>query len=300
MKWEMEVDEIEAVLEKIWDLHDKLSDAIHSISRAHFLNSIKNLTRKSDEFYFHKKKKSADDDAENKGGSGFVFVKEFRVDEDEPAVQEAKSLYAIRTALENLEDQFESSKVHMGKNEADAACLTNTTVQTQQRAERDAAVARLEQSRILAMRLAEHQGKKYKVIEEAQALVGDVRDASRFVAPEHLRGSTPSPSGESFVPLKGKSPNALLNFFSSSFSFVSKSLRENHTVGILGNAALLAISMLAFAHLNQSGSKEKYTLDVPGMQDPPVFGRDTRKVSHTHGLFSGSRSTHLDVMLARG
>ncbi|KAL0340998.1 UNVERIFIED_CONTAM: Plastid division protein PDV1 [Sesamum radiatum] len=285
MKWEMEVDEIEAVLEKIWDLHDKLSDAIHSISRAHFLNSIKNLTRKSDEFYFHKKKKSADDDAENKGGSGFVFVKEFRVDEDEPAVQEAKSLYAIRTALENLEDQFEFFH----------------TVQTQQRAERDAAVARLEQSRIiLAMRLAEHQGKKYKVIEEAQALVGDVRDASRFVAPEHLRGSTPSPSGESFVPLKGKSPNALLNFFLSSFSFVSKSLKENHTVGILGNAALLAISMLAFAHLNQSGSKEKYTLDVPGMQDPPVFGRETRKVSHTHALFSGSRSTHLDVMLARG
>ncbi|KAL0403209.1 UNVERIFIED_CONTAM: Plastid division protein PDV1 [Sesamum radiatum] len=285
MKWEMEVDEIEAVLEKIWDLHDKLSDAIHSISRAHFLNSIKNLTRKTDEFYFHRKKKSADDDAENKGGSGFVFVKEFRVDEDEPAVQEAKSLYAIRTALENLEDQLEFFH----------------TVQTQQRAERDAAVARLEQSRIiLAMRLAEHQGKKYKVIEEAQALVGDVRDASRFVAPEHLRGSTPSPSGESFVPLKRKSPNALLNFFLSSFGFISKSLKENHTVGIIGNAALLAISMLAFAHLNQSGSKEKYTLDVPGMQDPPVFGRETRKVSHTHGLFSGSRSTHLDVMLARG
>ncbi|KAL2249047.1 plastid division protein PDV1 [Sesamum indicum] len=285
MKWEMEVDEIEAVLEKIWDLHDKLSDAIHSISRAHFLNSIKNLTRKSDEFYFHRKKKSADDDAVNKGGSGFVFAKEFRVDEDEPAVQEAKSLYAIRTALENLEDQLEFFH----------------TVQTQQRAERDAAVARLEQSRIiLAMRLAEHQGKKYKVIEEAQALVGDVRDASRFVAPEHLRGSTPSPSGESFVPLKGKSPNALLNFFLSSFSFVSKSLKENHTVGILGNAALLAISMLAFAHLNQSGSKEKYTLDVPGMHDASIFGRDNRKVSHTHGLFSGSCSTHLDVMLARG
>ncbi|KAK4436243.1 Plastid division protein PDV1 [Sesamum alatum] len=285
MKWEMEVDEIEAVLEKIWDLHDKLSDAIHSISRAHFLNSIKNPTRKSDGFYFHRKKKSSDDDAENKGGSGFVFVKEFRVDEDEPAVQEAKSLYAIRTALENLEDQLEFFH----------------TVQTQQRAERDAAIARLEQSRIiLAMRLAEHQGKKYKVIEEAQALVGDVRDASRFVAPEHLRGSTPSPSGESFVPLKGKSPNALLNFFLSSFSFVSKSLKENHTVGILGNAALLAISMLAFAHLNQAGSKDKYMLDIPGMQDPPIFGREARKVSHTHGLFSGSRSTHLDVMLARG
>lgn len=107
MKWEMEVDEIEAVLEKIWDLHDKLSDAIHSISRAHFLNSIKNPAQRPDEFGFNRKKKSADGDPENKSGSGFVFVKGFRVDDDDVAVLEAKSLYSIRTALENLEDQLE-------------------------------------------------------------------------------------------------------------------------------------------------------------------------------------------------
>lgn len=107
MKWEMEVDEIEAVLDKIWDLHDKLSDAIHSISRAHFLNSIKNPSRKPDEFCFHRKKKSTDDDPDNKNGPGFVFMKDFRVDDDDVAVLEAKSLYAIRTALENLEDQLE-------------------------------------------------------------------------------------------------------------------------------------------------------------------------------------------------
>ncbi|PIN13953.1 hypothetical protein CDL12_13426 [Handroanthus impetiginosus] len=270
MKWEMEVDEIETVLEKIWDLHDKLSDAIHSISRAHFLNSIKNPARKSDEFYFHRKKKSGDDDAENKTGHGFVFVKEFRVDEDDSAVQEAKSLYAIRTALENLEDQLEFFH----------------TVQTQQRAERDAAIAQLEQSRIiLAMRLAEHQGKKYKVIEEAQALVGDVQDASRFVASDHLYGSTPYPSGESFAPQKGKSPNPLVNFFLSSFTFVSKSLKLDHTIGIVGNAALLAISMLAFVHLNHTGCKENYTFD-----------QETRRISHSHD----DRLTRLDVTLARG
>ncbi|GKD97479.1 plastid division protein PDV1 [Tanacetum coccineum] len=46
------------------------------------------------------------------------------------------------------------------------------TVQTQQRAERDVAIARLEQSRIvLALRLADHHGKKYKVIKEARAFV---------------------------------------------------------------------------------------------------------------------------------
>lgn len=161
------------------------------------------------------------------------------------------------------------------------------TVQTQQKAERDAAVARLEQSRIiLAMRLAEHHGKKYKVIEEAQALVGDVRDASRFVASEHLYGSIPYPSGEKFVAQNGKRSNAVVNFLLSSYACVSKSLKLDHTVGIIGNAALLAISMIALLHLNQIG---------PTMQDPPTFGRESRKV---RGASSGDGQ--LDVMLARG
>lgn len=102
MKWEMEIDEVEAVLEKIWDLHDKLSDAIHSISRAHFLNSV-TAQRKSD------KKKLCVNEAisyENRGG--FVYMKDFRAaDDDNSAIQEAKSLNSIRTALENLEDQLE-------------------------------------------------------------------------------------------------------------------------------------------------------------------------------------------------
>lgn len=279
MTWEMEVDEIEAVLEKIWDLHDKLSDAIHSISRAHFLNSIKTRSGKPDEFYYHMKKKSADGDAENKGGQGFVFVKEFRVDDDEPAVQEAKSLYAIRTALENLEDQLEFFH----------------TVQTQQRSEKDSAIARLEQSRIiLSMRLAEHQGKKYKVIEEAQALVGDVRDASRFIEPGHLYRQRVHPSGNTFAPQKVKRPNPLVNFFLSSCNIVSRSLKLNHTVGILGNAALVAISMIAFVHLNQTGHKSNYSLNVSGIQD------SSRKDAHKHSQLSGSSSAQLDVMLARG
>lgn len=103
MKWEMEIDEIEAVLEKIWDLHDKLSDAIHSITRTHFLNSV-TVPRKS-----AKKKLYANDaDADDNRGGGFVFVKEFRADHDDnSAIQEAKSLNAIRTALENLEDQLD-------------------------------------------------------------------------------------------------------------------------------------------------------------------------------------------------
>lgn len=97
MKWEMEIEEIEAVLEKLCDLHDKLSDAIHSISRAHFLNSVK-APKKSD-------KKNVVSDEKT---GGYVFYKDFRVEQDDDsAIQEAKSLNVIRTALENLEDQLE-------------------------------------------------------------------------------------------------------------------------------------------------------------------------------------------------
>ncbi|XP_059304678.1 plastid division protein PDV1 [Lycium ferocissimum] len=270
MKWEMEVYEIEAVLEKIWDLHDKLSDAIHSVSRAHFLKS---RTSKSDDFRSKKKPDPLK--------AGYVYVKEFRVDDDENAVHEAKSLNAIRTALEHLEDQLEFFH----------------TVQNQQRAERDAAVARLEQSRIvLAMRLAEHQGKNYKFIEEAQSLVGDVRNASQFVSPENLYAPATSPPGENLTAQKRKRSNALVNILFSSFNFFRKSLRVDEVGGILGNAALVAISMLALMHLQQVGSKEKYLLDFPLGQDVGP-NRNMRKISQPEG---SSSSLNLDVLSARG
>ncbi|CAI8614025.1 unnamed protein product [Vicia faba] len=137
IKWKMQMEEVEAILEKIWDLHDKLSDAIHSVSRSHFLASVKTVTNSSQTINDAVATETTLD------GAGFVFVKDFRPrDEDaDDAVNEAKSLNAIRTALENLEDQLEFFH----------------TIQTQQRVERDAAIARLEQSRIvLAMRPAEH------------------------------------------------------------------------------------------------------------------------------------------------
>ncbi|XP_015067667.1 plastid division protein PDV1-like [Solanum pennellii] len=279
MKWEMEVYEIEAVLEKIWDLHDKLSDAIHSVSRAQFLNSVKSRS-KSDDFYGHRSNKRNDNNGDQVK-HGYVFVKEFPVDEDESAVHEAKSLNAIRTALEHLEDQLEFFH----------------TVQNQQRAERDAALARLEQSRIvLAMRLAEHPGKKYKFIEEAQSLVGDVRNASQFVSPENLYGPATSATGENLTTQIKKRSNALFNIFFSSFDFFRKSFRVDEVGGILGNAALVAISMLALMHLQQVGSKEKYLLDLPLGQDVD-YSRNIRKISQPEG---SSSSLNLDVLSARG
>ncbi|KAH7557749.1 hypothetical protein JRO89_XS11G0213100 [Xanthoceras sorbifolium] len=346
MKWDMEIEEIEAVLEKIWDLHDKLSDAIHTISRTHFLDSIKTL-KKSD-------KKKPYGDAGDDNRAGFVFVKGFRVDDVDSAIQEAKSLNSIRTALENLEDQLEffhafwqviGSKIegikkHSGMSYAPKlkapkmclevitgnasvkfvlsvmdferdvwqkkihvtnACFTGVavidawrTIQMQQRAERDTAIARLEQSRIvLAMRLAEHHGKKYKVIEEALAFVGDVHDASCFISPENLYSSPAS--GENNVTSGGQA-NGLIKVLISSFNFAKNSLKLDHMGGILGNAAMVAVSMIALLHLQQVSYKEH-----PQNQEDKVYiNRIVRKTPELEGSSSNGRSNHLDVFLARG
>lgn len=271
----MEIDEVEAVLEKIWDLHDKLSDAIHSISRTHFLNSIKTL-RKPEQLQQQQqqnKKQFGDAAEDNRAASGgYVFVKEFGVYDE--AVQEAKSLNAIRTALENLEDQLEFFH----------------TVQLQQRAERDAAIARLEQSRIvLAMRLADHQGKKYKVIEEALAFIGDVCDASRFVSCDNLFDTANGSSGQSMVN-HGNGSNILIKALFSSFNFARKSLMG----GVLGNAALVAVTMMTLLHFNKVANKLKHK------HEGNNYSFNVRKTFKQGESSSRGSLGQLDVLVARG
>ena len=104
MKWEVEMEEIEAVLEKIWDLHDKLSDAIHTISRTHFLNSTKSFKHNNNspnQSKFKNNKVHFLDQDFN--GNGFVYFKD---SEKDSAIAEAKSLNSIRAALENLEEHL--------------------------------------------------------------------------------------------------------------------------------------------------------------------------------------------------
>ncbi|VFQ67559.1 unnamed protein product [Cuscuta campestris] len=292
----MEIDEendLEAVLGKIWDLHDKLSDAIHSISRDHFLRSSVSKPRHPDDFYYHHSSQKgtgpgSDQSAGRKKNkpAGFVFVKGFTLEEDDesPSVQEAKSLNAIRTALENLEDQLELFH----------------NMQAQQRVERDVALARLEQSRvILAMRLADHRGKRYKFIEEAQELVGDVHEERHFVSTESLFGSAPRSPGENSLETKGKCSNILLNVLFSSFDFVKKSLRLDLAGGILGNAALVAFSVLALMRMQQAGFKEHHSLVYPPRQEDVLYTQTLTKVSRPPD--SSSRHVkQLDVLSARG
>lgn len=277
----MEIDEVEAVLEKIWDLHDKLSDAIHSISRAHFLNSIKALRKPEPppqkQLPPQNKQQfdaaAAAEDNRAASGGGYVFVKEFGVYDE--AVREAKSLNAIRTALENLEDQLEFFH----------------TVQLQQRAERDAALARLEQSRIiLAMRLAEHQGKKYKVIEEALAFVGDVCDASRFVSCDNLFGAANGSSRQSAVN-HGNRSNILIKALISSFNFARKSLMG----GVLGNAALVTVTMMTLLHFNKVAYKE-----LKHRHEGDNYSFNVRKTFKQGESSSRGSLGQLDVLVARG
>ncbi|ESQ43177.1 hypothetical protein EUTSA_v10014380mg [Eutrema salsugineum] len=269
---EMEIEEIEAVLEKIWDLHDKLSDEIHLISRSHFLKSVKPTARSE-------KRKSQGNSGEEKR-PGYVFIKGFAVDDNDSTIQEAKSLNAIRTALENLEDQLEFFH----------------TIHTQQRTERDVAVARLEQSRILlAMRLAEHHGKSYGVLEEALAFVGSIKSATHYVSPDQVYNS-PNPTGANSSPSDGNKSNFVINAFASTLGFAKRALGFNHVRGVLGNAAIFAISMVAMLHLHQVATSEHH-LQKKGDR---FYRKQQRKTYRREMASSEISLDHLDVMMARG
>ncbi|XVF50938.1 hypothetical protein PTKIN_Ptkin04bG0144000 [Pterospermum kingtungense] len=171
------------------------------------------------------------------------------------------------------------------------------TVHIEQRAQRDAAIAQLEQSRIiLVLRLAEHHGNKYKVIDEVLAFVGAVNDASCFVSSKNLHGTPVSPSGENLVPHEGKCSKILTKFLLSSFNFAKKSMKFDHLGGILSNAALLAISLISMLHLHQIAFTEH-----PERQEDIINSyRNLRKNSQQKVSSSYDCLSHLDVFLARG
>ncbi|KAF8116820.1 hypothetical protein N665_0014s0082 [Sinapis alba] len=258
----MEIEEIEAVLEKIWDLHDKLSDEIHLISRSHLLKSAAaNRSEKKSRGLGEEKRE------------GYVIMKGF----GDARIEEAKSLYAIRTALEHLEDQLEFFH----------------TIHTQQRTEKDLAVARLEQSRILlAMRLAQHHGNKtYPVLDEALAFVGSIKSDAHFVSPDQLYNSSPNPTGDNSTPCDGNKPNFVINAFASAFGFAKRAFGFNHVRCLLGNTAIFAISMVAMLHVHQVATSEHHH-HIQKKEDRDTYRREMSS--------SDVSLDHLDVMMARG
>lgn len=174
------------------------------------------------------------------------------------------------------------------------------TVQAQQRAERVVAIARLEQSRVvLAKRLADHRGKKYKVIEDALAFVGDVHDVGSFVRPETLYENeiTGCQSGKNLEGHEEKQPSMFVQVFLSSFTAAKRSIRLVGFQGILGNAAIFAASMLAFLQLNRVAFNGGTALT----QDQAFYRRRNESDFMLLDKSSkGNRLKHLDVLSARG
>ncbi|XP_010914151.1 plastid division protein PDV1 [Elaeis guineensis] len=286
MRWAMEAEEMEAVLERIWDLHDKISDAIHAISRAHFLKSIRTLAKSSQDKVYPEAEIAGGGGRRGGGGDGegagcFVFVKGFRAENDEAAMAEAKGLNAIRTALENLEDRLEYFH----------------TVQSQQQVERDAALARLEQSRImLAVRLADYHGKKYKVIEDAIAFVGNVQDTYHFIVRENIFKMPRGQFGENLENCEGKRSNALMHMLISVFELAKETVKVENFGSILGNAALFAISMLSLLQLHQVACKS----ETPHVYDTATYRKRNEKNTSRLDSSQGNQIKAFNVLSARG
>uniref|UniRef100_A0A0E0JFS9 Plastid division protein PDV1 n=1 Tax=Oryza punctata TaxID=4537 RepID=A0A0E0JFS9_ORYPU len=259
----MEPEEAEAVLETIWDLHDKVSDAIHALSRAHFLRAVRRRGGGS------------------KPAEGLVSVKgcDVVVDDEAAALdavaEEARSLHAIRAALEDLEDQFE--------------CFL--AVQSQQQADRDISLARLEQSRImLAIRLNGHRGVNKKIIDEALEFVRNVCQG----AWPSLSVNKPEKLG-SHSGADSKNANFLGQMVASSFALARNSFSIKTLGGLLGHTGVLAIGMITLLQLHWLSS---------GQQSPSACRYSYKMISQENSsqleTALDTRISDLDVFLARG
>ncbi|XP_006645653.1 plastid division protein PDV1-like [Oryza brachyantha] len=263
----MEPEEAEAVLETIWDLHDKVSDAIHALSRASFLRTVRRR-------------------AGDKPAAGPVRVKGGDVGSGDEAAaldavaEEARSLHAIRAALEDLEDQFE--------------CFL--AVQSQQQAERDISLARLEQSRImLAIRLNGHRGVNQKIIGEALDFVRNVCHglwpSLSVNKPDKLR----SHSGADNSCDSQKGSNFLVQVVASSFALAKNSFNFKTFGSLLGQSAVLVVGMTTLLQSHWLSS---------GQQGPSVGKYSYKMINQEYSprleTCLDARINHLDVFLAKG
>jgi len=142
------------------------------------------------------------------------------------------------------------------------------------------------------MRLADHRGERYKVIEEALAFVGDVHGANRFVAPENLFEKPRNQLGEGSEDQKGKRSSALMRILISSLALAKNSFKMEKIGGVLGNAALFAVSMLAFLQLHQ------VAFSTPQLQDQNLYPRRIERNASEPD--SPSQMRYFDVFSARG
>eukprot|EP01018_Ginkgo_biloba_P004323 Gb_32349 [translate_table: standard] len=150
-------------------------------------------------------------------------------------------------------------------------------LQSQQHAERDAALTRLEESRsILLKMLTEHRGRELKVIQEALAFAADRSEEEDLHLSPHGFQNTTTAQGNSAIycqknekndeksDLQDKRLYGLPHFVSFSIRYVKKSDRLHKMAGVVAKTALVAVSMLAVLGLQQTGQR---TMKNSGIQE---------------------------------
>ncbi|KAL3685542.1 hypothetical protein R1sor_003564 [Riccia sorocarpa] len=191
----MEPDEIGVVLARASELHVKISDAIERAIKAEFLVSTgrRSLSSRETESATLTAASALDNSGLANGVGKGDRKEEVDAFDKVAAVgdgrEEARSLGAIRDALETLEEQLESLQA----------------VQQQHRLEKDKALAELEESRrILLRRLKEHHGREWEVVHEALAFAGEpVEDRDDLPLPPYPLPEADAypPAGEDQAPL---------------------------------------------------------------------------------------------------
>eukprot|EP01018_Ginkgo_biloba_P004321 Gb_29928 [translate_table: standard] len=265
LRVEMEGEEIEAVLERAWDLHDKISDAIHTLSKSHFINSIRKSNSSPNPSSFSPQDRWVKNEPGiEKNGLG-SFTPHHRQPihngtpitaecgnymPEEDRFAETRSLNAIRNALEVLEDQLQF--LH--------------TLQLQQRAERDSSLIHLEESRLMLLRrLKEHRGTQWNVIQEAFAFATDRDEADDLhltpciyekpfatQANNAVYNDRKEKMDENNEDMQNTRQNGLTRFFSFGIQFVKNSNRFHKMAGVVAKVALVAVSMLAILRMQQT------------------------------------------------
>lgn len=162
----MEADEIRVVLERASELHGKFNEAIERALKSDFLQSSSGGILDSDFA-------SALDGDEINGMESFnrEFIK--AAGKDGISNAEARTLGLIRDALEALEEQLQALQ----------------SMQNHQRAEKDAVLAELEESRhLLLIKLKNHRGREWEVVREALAFAGEpVEERDDLLLPPYPR-----------------------------------------------------------------------------------------------------------------
>ncbi|KAG0616152.1 hypothetical protein M758_5G093900 [Ceratodon purpureus] len=161
----MEADEIRVVLARASELHAKISEAIERALKTEFQRSTSSRSLDSNFSSVLDGDESNDFARFDRDSDKSVSIGDSNV--------EARTLGLIRDALETLEEQLEALQ----------------SMQNHQRAEKDAVLAELEESRhLLLLKLKNHQGREWEVVQEALAFAGEpVEERDDLLLPPYPR-----------------------------------------------------------------------------------------------------------------